>query len=166
MRKRYRKSAQRKNLGGTHLKKIMFDSNVFDKLPEFIGRVQNSAGSQYEYYITSIQVEELCEIPDDKQDIRKTNILMLVELRAKLVPISVFILNGRARLGYARLGNGEVYRKILNDKKTNIDDAVIADTAVYEGCTLVTQDKDLYKKMKNNNYDVMYLEEFLDSLES
>jgi predicted nucleic acid-binding protein len=144
----------------------MFDSNVFDKLPEFIDRVKNSAGSQYEYYITSIQVEELCEIPDDKQNIRKTNILMLVELRAKLVPISVFILNGRTRLGYARLGNGEVYRKILNDKKTNIDDAVIADTAVYEGCTLVTQDKDLYKKMKNNNYDVMYLEEFLDSFKS
>ncbi|MDU0328952.1 type II toxin-antitoxin system VapC family toxin [Paenibacillus barengoltzii] len=148
------------------MKKIMFDSNVFDKLPEFIDRVKNSAGSQYEYYITSIQVEELCEIPDDKQNIRKTNILMLVELRAKLVPISVFILNGRTRLGYARLGNGEVYRKILNDKKTNIDDAVIADTAVYEGCTLVTQDKDLYKKMKNNNYDVMYLEEFLDSFKS
>jgi len=148
------------------LKKIMFDSNVFDKLPEFIDRVKNSAGSQYEYYITSIQVEELCEIPDDKQNIRKTNILMLVELRAKLVPISVFILNGRTRLGYARLGNWEVYRKILNDKKTNIDDAVIADTAVYEGCTLVTQDKDLYKKMKNNNYDVMYLEEFLDSFKS
>ncbi|WP_339322140.1 hypothetical protein [Paenibacillus sp. FSL W8-0194] len=147
------------------MKKIMFDSNVFDKLPEFIDKVKNSSRKQFEYYITSIQVEELCEIPDAKQDIRKTNILMLVDLRATLVPISLFILNGRARFGYARLGEGEVYRKILNDSKNNIDDAVIADTAVFEGCTLITQDKDLYKRMKNNSYDVMYLEDFLETID-
>ena len=83
------------------MKKIMFDSNIFDKLPEFIELIHNSS-TQYEYYITTIQIDELCEIPDSKIDIRKRNILMLAALRAKLVPISVFIL-GRAHLGFARL---------------------------------------------------------------
>jgi len=146
------------------LKKIMFDSNVFDQLPSIIDKIKYSSESQYEYYITTIQVEELCEIPDEKIEKRKTNILMLADLRAKLVPISLMILNGRARIGYARLGTGEVYNSILNEKRSNIDDAVIADTAVFEGCTLITEDKNLYNRMHRTNYDVMFLDEFLETI--
>lgn len=146
------------------MKKIMFDSNVFDQLPGIIHKIKSSAETQYEYYITTIQVEELCEIPDNKKDIRVRNILMLAELRAKLVPISLFILNGRARLGYARLGSGVVYNKILNNNRSNTDDAVIADTAVFEGCMLVTEDKELYNRMTKNGYEVMYLSEFISTI--
>jgi len=128
------------------MKKIMFDTNVFDKLPEFIELIRDSA-TQYEYYITTIQIDELCDIPDHKIDIRKRNFLMLADLRARLVPLSVFIL-GCARLGYARLGEGEVFNKILNSNRSNIEDAAIADTAVYEGCTLITNDDDLYERMR------------------
>lgn len=94
------------------MKKIMFDTNVFDKLPKFIKLIRDST-TQYEYYITTIKIDELCEIPDHKIETRKRNFLMLADLRAKLVPLSVFILNGRAYLGCARLGEGEVYKKIL-----------------------------------------------------
>mgnify|MGYP000925810503 CR=1 FL=1 len=146
------------------MKKIMFDSNVFDKLPNIINKIKDSSEKQYEYYITTIQVEELCEIPDSKKNIRVNNILMLADLRAKLVPISVFILNGRARLGYARLGNGEIYKKILNENKSNIDDAIIADTCVFEGCTLVTEDKDLYSRMSRNGFEVIYFTDFMNSI--
>jgi len=147
------------------MKKIMFDTNVFDKLPKIIEKIKKSAEVQYEYYITTIQIEELCEIPDTKKDIRVKNILMLAELRAKLVPISLLILNGRARLGYVRLGSGEVYRKIVKSNGSNTDDAVIADTAVSEGCTLITEDKALYTRMKNNGYDVMYLDDFINTID-
>lgn len=144
------------------MKKIMFDTNVFDKLPEFIELIRDSA-TQYEYYITTIQIDELCDIPDHKIDIRKRNFLMLADLRARLVPLSVFIL-GYARLGYARLGEGEVFNKILNSNRSNIEDAVIADTAVYEGCTLITNDDDLYERMKKNGYDVMKFDDFIKTL--
>lgn len=147
------------------MKRIMFDSNIFDRLPQIIEKIKNSAETQYEYYITTIQVEELCEIPDHKKEIRVRNILSLAELRAKLVPISVFILNGRARLGYARLGSGQVYYKILNNNKSNTDDAVIADTAVTEGCTLITEDKDLYSRMAKHGYNVMYLSDFIATIQ-
>jgi len=142
----------------------MFDSNVFDKLPEIINKLKKTSEQQYEYYITTIQVEELCEIPDEKIETRKTNILMLADLRAKLVPISVFVL-GKARLGYARLGAGEVYKKVLNENSSNTNDAIIADTAVCEGCTLITEDKDLYERMRKNGYAVMYLYEFLRTID-
>lgn len=145
------------------MKRIMFDTNVFDRLSDFIELIHNST-MQYEYYITTIQIDELCEIPDDKIDIRKNNFLMLVDLRAHLVPLSVFILNGRARLGYTRLGEGTVYKEILNKNKSNIEDAAIADTAVYEGCTLITNDDDLYRKMERNGYHVMKFEDFIKTL--
>ncbi len=144
------------------MKKIMFDSNIFDKLPEFIELIHNSS-TQYEYYITTIQIDELCEIPDSKIDIRKRNILMLAALRAKLVPISVFIL-GRAHLGFARLGEGNIYKKILNETGSNIEDAAIADTAVFEGCTLITEDSRFFDKMKSNGYEVMNFSDFLETL--
>lgn len=141
------------------MRKIMFDSNIFDKLPEFIGKIHHST-VQYEYYVTTIQIDELCEIPDSKLDIRKRNILMLADLRAKLVPISVFVL-GRARAGYARAGEGEVYQKILNKNSNNVEDAIIVDTAVFEGCTLITEDMKLYNKMRTYGYDVMCFSDFL-----
>lgn len=89
---------------------------------------------------------------------------MLADLRATLVPISIFILNGRSRLGYARLGVGEVYAKILNKNGSNADDAVIADTSVTENCTLVTNDKDLYARMIKNDYSCMMYDDFLASI--
>jgi len=145
------------------LKKVMFDSNVFDKLSEFIQVIKESENTKYEYFITNIQVEELAVIPDIKKETRIRNILMLTDLRAKLVPVSVMVL-GKARLGYTRLGMGEVYHTILNEKKSNSNDAIIADTSVHEGCILITEDKDLYQRMKNNNYEVMHLQDFLSSM--
>lgn len=147
------------------MKKIMFDTNIFDKLGTFIGDIKNTTNN-FEYYVTTIQIEESCEIPDSKIETRKINILRLAELRAKMVPISVFVLNGRSRLGYARLGEGVVYKSILKENGSNADDAIIADTAVFEGCTLITDDKELYTKMKSQQYDVMSLSEFLNSLRS
>lgn len=82
------------------------------------------------------------------------------------MPISVFVLNGRARLGYTRLGEGVVYKSILKENGSNADDAMIADTAVFEGCTLITEDRELYMKMKSQNYDVMSLSEFINSISS
>lgn len=90
---------------------------------------------------------------------------MLADLRAKLVPISVFPF-GKARLGYARLGNGEVYRKILNQNKSNTNDAILADTAVHEGCILITEDKDLYKRMVDNGYNALFLTDFLNTMQA
>lgn len=141
--------------------KIMFDTNVFDQLQNYMEMIKKST-NKYQYFITTIQIDELCEIPDIAT--RKNNFLMLADLRATLVPLSVCILNGIAHLNYVRLGNGEVYEQILSPSHNNINDAAIADTAVYENCTLVTDDKDFYKKMKRQGYASMKFNDFLQSL--
>ncbi|SHL31791.1 PIN domain-containing protein [Anaerocolumna jejuensis DSM 15929] len=144
------------------MKKIMFDSNVFDKLPDFIEKMRKSS-IQYEYYITSIQIDELCTIPDKKLEIRKRNILMLADIRARLIPTSVFVYDSTS-YDYAASGDGTVYKKILNENISNKEDAIIADTAVFEGCTLITEDSRFYDKMKKNNYDVMRFDDFIQTL--
>lgn len=144
------------------MKKIMFDSMIIDKLPSYIEKLKKSV-PEYQYYVTSIQVDEISQIPDTKKNIRRQLMLMLVDLRAILVPLSIFLL-GKAHLGYARLGNGKVFHEILNENRSNESDAAIADTAVTEGCTLVTEDRDLYQRMKKHNYDVMCWEDFLNEI--
>ena len=145
------------------MKNIMFDSNIFNKLPSFIKKIKESK-KEYSYYISTIQIQELAKIKDNKEEQRISNIIMLADLRAHLVPTSVSVL-GEARLGYTRLGDGSVYHKILNDSKNNISDAIIADTAVKEGCILITEDIKFQKKMKRHQYDVMSFDEFISSLE-
>lgn len=140
----------------------MFDSMIFDKLPNIIGKLKKSI-PKYQYYVTTIQIDELCQIPDTKMEIRKINMLMLVDLRVTLVPLSIFLLD-KAHLGYAKLGEGKVFYKILNENRSNAKDAAIADTAVSEGCILVTEDKDLYQRMRKHGYGVMYLEDFLNEI--
>ena len=146
------------------MQKIMFDTHIFDKLPNVIEKVKKSIDIKYEVYVTSLQVEELCNIPDLKKEKRCCCMIMLADLRAKLVPTSVFLL-GKGRLGYARLGVGEVYNKILNKSRNNINDALIADTAVFEKCILITDDKKLYQKMMNHSYPVMNFLTFIETLE-
>ena len=46
----------------------------------------------------------------------------------------------------------------------NIDDAIIADTAVFEGCTLVTEDIRFQRKMEVNGYSAMSFSDFIQSL--
>lgn len=73
------------------MKKIMFDSNIFNKLPRFIKKIKESK-KEYSYYISTIQIQELAKIKDNKEEQRISNIIMLADLRAHLVPTSVSVL--------------------------------------------------------------------------
>jgi len=145
-------------------KRIMFDTNIYDNIVDQIHEI-NKTTDRIDYYITAIQIEEICKIPDSKENIEETrtrNFLRLVILRAKIVPTSIFIL-GYSRFDYACWSTPEavqIYNKFVNPSGNNIKDAIIATTAVCEGCILVTEDKLLYNKMKVNNYEVMNLNEF------
>jgi rRNA-processing protein FCF1 len=146
------------------MKKIMFDTNIFDKLGDVISVIEGTVDKgTYEYLVTTTQIEELCNISDSKIEIRKQNFLRLAKLHAKLVSTSVSIL-GDAVLGSTILGVGEVYDNTLKESGENIHDSIIADTAIDNGCTLITTDKNLYNKMKSQECSVMTLKEFIDSI--
>lgn len=127
------------------IKKIMLDTNIFDKIPDFIDEMKDSIRKGYEYYITVVQVEELSKIPESKEGKRFKSEEILSDLKVEVLPSSSIF-------------HGESGR-VLNSN--SIDDSIIAATSVYEGCTLVTEDKELYRYMKEDNLEVMYFDEFL-----
>lgn len=52
--------------------RIMFDSNSFDKMHTSGELVKIAASERYEYYITSIQIEEIGNMPDEKKEKRES----------------------------------------------------------------------------------------------
>lgn len=147
------------------MKKFMFDSNIFNKIADNmtfdIDMINHSQNYGYEYYITSIQVEELCAIRSKEK--RIILMLSLVEIRAKLIPIKTYV-HGFSRLGLAKLGDGYYFNLLLNESKSNSKDALIAESAIIKNCTLVTEDKWLIKKMISLGKEIITYDEFTSFL--
>lgn len=154
--------------------KYMLDTNAIDKALESgkARAIGNCANIQI--FITAKQAEEICRIPDTKIDgtdgieSRVRLMITLLQLRVQMLPTAAVL--GHARFGTCILGNPEMDSTLndINDHmkpkskgKDNIADSMIAETAIREGCTLVTEDVDLYNTMKELNYSVMNWNEFI-----
>lgn len=137
--------------------KLMIDNNAIDIIRENKS-LFNIIRKKYNFYVSPSVLEELSNIKDDKKEDRIRNIISLIELNPKFIYDSVFILD-YSRFDCACLGNGEVYKKILNESGNNIRDAIIADTSVNNNCILFTCDKKFYNKMKRNNYKCVNLDD-------
>ena len=124
--------------------KVMFDTNAFDKLFPYIPKLKQLAG-EIEYYITDIQICELAKIPDDRKEVRLKNIRNLCELRPYLVSVPFTF----DRINFSKLSfkSEASYKEILNETHSNRNDALIAATAIREGCLLVTDDTRLIKRV-------------------
>jgi len=144
------------------MQKVMFDCNAFSKLlqlsdwQEFIAK----ARTKYELCVSSIQVEELAQIPDSKMEIRIQHILALCEMKATVVPTAVVM--GHGRLGFCAFAdeNDTTYEDLLNESRNNIHDAMIGDAAKREGCLLITNDGRFEKKLCRNGIETMSFEDF------
>ncbi|MCO8287259.1 hypothetical protein [Tetragenococcus halophilus] len=141
---------------------IMFDTNAFDKVIANFDIVINSS-RENQYYITYVQKKELDKIPSIKQEKKDRLFEVIEELNVKKTLSSSFILN-HTPLGEGKLGSGKVYNELLNASKNNKEDAIIGDTSVNEGYTLVTNDDQLYNKMSSHDYKVLKFEDFLEQL--
>lgn len=138
-------------------KRILFDNNEISFIAnniDFFKKLKN----EYELCISKTVVRELAAIPDKNIEFRKQIFVDFSDLEFKFLPDSCFVLNGGFTLdGRSNMGNCEVYNKIININGDNINDAVIADTAVTHKCILLTEDKELLKKMAHNNYVALSL---------
>lgn len=145
----------------------MFDTNIFRHIIDNSIEV-SSFKIKGEYYVTHVQLDELMATRDEnlRNELLKTfhevvTSEVLTESavwdvskwdKAKwtedVVPTDSFVL-GISRLGQAKLGNGGIYDEIkdeleaLKSKPNNIQDSLIAETAVKNGFILVTDDNDL-----------------------
>lgn len=144
-------------------KKIMFDTNAFDKLIKNDLWEKIISTEKYEYYITSIQIEELASIPDEKKEQRILNFLALCAMKVRLLYVPAVF--GYARFGFSVLTDiNDIYSKLLNCTKSNVKDAMIGSTAKRENCCVVTDDKKFIKKLNENLVDTMKFDDFVNSL--
>ena len=143
--------------------KIMFDTNAFDKLLNVLDVFRSNANN-FDFYITAIQVEELAKINDIKCETRIKNFLALCELRAILVPTS-FVFD-HTRLGFACFSDSSdnTYELLLNENKSDVNDALIGETAKREKCTLITDDTKFIKKLCKVDIPTMTFQEFYEKI--
>lgn len=143
---------------------VMFDSNAFDALVEgriSLNLIQKSKEKSYEYHITHIQTDEIADIPDSKKDKRKLMILFLTSVKPDVIPTETFVLD-HSRLDFGKLGNGEIYKQLVKEDNSNINDALIGETSINNNFLLITDDKELRNKVNSLGSTSKKISEFIE----
>lgn len=123
--------------------KVIFDSNIFDDI--VTGKIDINILIQngIEVYITHLQVDEINECSDTEKRAQLFN--SMTELRPHKVPTESFCI-GVSRIGDAKINDGSgLIQKLEAGNSNNAHDALIGETAIKNGLTLITNDK----KFKN-----------------
>lgn len=144
--------------------RIIFDSNAFDKMHSSENTLNKiSTSDKHEYYITSVQIEEIGNMRDEKREQRIRNLLALCRIRAHLLYTPAIV--GHARAGFCVVTNeDDIYKDLLKATGNNIPDAMIGSTAYREGCTVVTDDKRFSNRLKAHSISAMTFDDFMQSL--
>jgi predicted nucleic acid-binding protein len=134
------------------MRKIMFDTNEFDKLLECPGSYDDLlrllAEGKIELLSTHIQRDEILATPDTVKKARLEELLTharMIETRGIVLDIS--------RCDQARYGSDEDHRLIEHIRGTNWErdskDALIAATAARDADVFVTEDKRLMQRLSS-----------------
>lgn len=126
--------------------KYVVDTCVFNWLTD-ASLTENSLPNDGGFAITHVQMDEINETKDTER--RARLLLMLASLNCKLLLTQTFVFDV-SRYDFARWSDGELFASLkaeldsLNgNKKNNARDALIAETAIANGCTLLTADAHL-----------------------
>ncbi|WP_420032207.1 PIN domain-containing protein [Streptomyces sp. cg28] len=125
------------------MRRVVFDSNAIDPIVDTPGAYQALRGAvdrgELEVLYTHITIDELSAIPDLE---RRRRLLTSMTGLGQPVPTGVFVLD-HSRLDHARLGDEAAAAALENLRSgslKNTNDGIIASTARYEGCALVTNE--------------------------
>lgn len=146
------------------MKGYIFDTNIFNHILD--GNIDLRALEAVNpCYTTHIQNDELQATKDVHRRSQLLAIFMMMP--QDQIPTESFVLDHSA-LDMAKLGGSNLYSDIkakldeLNGgRSSNIKDALIAETAIMNGCTLVTDDSDLYKVVTEYQSPCVRLDEIL-----
>lgn len=141
--------------------RIMFDTNAFDKILNSKDDLELiTACGENEYYITSIQEEELESIPDDYRRQALLSACRKVALKTPTPAIVGFSIVGDCMLTDA----DDVYFDLLLKTHNNVKDAMIGSAAKREKCTVVTNDKRFTKRLKQYKIPTTEYEDFIEEI--
>jgi predicted nucleic acid-binding protein len=149
------------------MRRVVFDSNAVDPLADRSGAfeaVQAAVQSgALEVLYTHVTIDELVEIPD--VDRRATLVLLLTAV-GRLVPTGTAAVDF-SRVNFCRLGAEEDEDVMEALRSGNIDhtrDALIAATAIFEGCALVTNERRLTNRSRERGIEVFSSNELFAEL--
>jgi hypothetical protein len=147
------------------MRRVVVDANAIDPIVDLPGAYEVMRSSvdqgQLEVLFTHITIDELAATPDE--DRRSLLLLLLVDL-GHLIPTGAFVL-GFSRLSFARLtSDGEAVEAFRSGNIDHTRDALVAATAQFERCALVTSDQRLTNRARERGVEVITPDDLLAEL--
>ncbi|WP_405626150.1 hypothetical protein OG933_07765 [Streptomyces sp. NBC_00016] len=144
------------------MRQVVFDSNAVDPVADVSGAYEAlesavNAGKLKILY-THVNIDELAEIPD--LDRRRRLLLLLVAL-GNLVPTGATAVD-YSRINFCRVSDESDDFELMRSKSIkHTQDALIASTARFEQCALVTNEHRLAKRSRERGIEVLTSAELL-----
>jgi predicted nucleic acid-binding protein len=147
------------------MRRVVLDSNVIDPIADRPGAYEAIRAAvdaaRLEVLFTHITVEELAGIPDPER--RSLLLLVLIDL-GHLIPTGAAVV-GFSRLDFCRLNDDtEALDAFRSGNIDHTRDALIAATAQFEQCALVTNDKRLTGRARERGVEVLTVFDLLSEL--
>jgi len=141
---------------------LLLDSNAIDPFVDVPGAYEAAekaiTDGTHELVFTHVNIDELAEVPT--VDRRQRLLLAMVGL-GRLVPTGAAVF-GHSRLNWSRLvDDADVFEAVQSGNIDHTRDALLAATAVFERCPLVTNDKKLRKRATGRGVQVITTAELL-----
>ena len=138
--------------------RVLLDSNAVDPMADLPGAFEalerGVNDGALEILFTHVTVDELALVPDPD---RRSHLLVLLIALGRLVPTGVCVAD-YSRVNFARISTDEVHAvwDVLRSASiTHTRDAMIAGTAVFERCALVTNDRRLTGRARACGVEVL-----------
>lgn len=147
------------------MRRVVLDSNAVDPIVDRPGAYEAIRAAvdedRLEVLFTHITVDELAEIPDPE---RRSQLLLVLFALGHLVATGAAVV-GFSRLDFCRLNDDtEALEAFRSGNIDHTRDALIASTAQFEQCALVTNDKRLTRRARERGVEVITVIDLLAEL--
>ena len=148
------------------MNQYMVDTNIFNRVLDNKLNLKVFKRDDLEFFSTHVQRDEIVQTPNDSR--REELLSLFHEISESISTESA--LWGVSAWGKSKWARDETVSKILLEleklkkKGNNNKDALIADTAIKNSMTLLTEDSDLFNVTRNFGGKVEKIECFLNSL--
>lgn len=138
------------------MRRVVLDSNAIDPIaeqPDGYEAIRSAVDAgRLEVLFTHITVEELARVPDPER--RSLLLLVLIDL-GYLIPTGAAVV-GFSRLNFCRINDDtEAFEAFRSGNVVHTRDALIAATAQFEQCALVTNDQRLTGRARERGVEVL-----------